>query len=622
MAECSNLCTAEKCQELEQRINQLEADLFALEALLNEHTSKSIPDAHSFDSNVNVSLDLSGNSTINLTVDIEGIGSGSDLVDFELDFVTKEEFQNHTEASIPDAHDYKPEVSVSVSSSNDENTIEVSVDGESGQDTFSASTIDDYVTKDEFQAHLDRDIPEAHSYEPEEYEPDIGIDSYVLDDGSTRLVVSLDGRDVSTVLGGSDANSNDTTPTTNTDYEPDLEIDSYSLPSGDVRLVFSLDGRDVSTVINIPDSSLTVIPDLPPKSVSLTGEYIPSTNEIFVSVTVDGENATTEISLDEFGNMDEIKELLEKVWSVLGGDSWAYNSTNKTTSLNLQPEAKIKTTGLAQYQSNTDTGKNVTVSNLLELVTALHSVNYFRSGHHRLPATTINSLLNTEDGNQELKIYDSLSFQEWIIRNIDALFGEFPLTLKYKTEANKEEEVSFTNISEAITESIGLLLSLAEESNSNLAATMKALTEARAAANAAIVAVDYTSANAEYLGYKGREKSREVNVSFTPGETTMSKVLKPSKQKIVGWELVGEETLTELIKRVLIGAEIIKAAMYIPWKPGDKLTGDIIKKNRQSQQEQDGTEWQTFLNRINTPTGRYKTNKPSAEIKDLTTDGQ
>ncbi len=94
---------------------------------------------------------MSGNSTINLTVDIEGIGSGSDLVNFELDFVTKEEFQNHTDTSIPDAHDYKPDVSVSVSSSDDENTIEVSVDGESGQDTFSASTIDDYVTKDEFQ---------------------------------------------------------------------------------------------------------------------------------------------------------------------------------------------------------------------------------------------------------------------------------------------------------------------------------------------------------------------------------------------------------------------------------------------------------------------------------------
>ncbi len=619
MAECSNLCTAEKCQELEQRINQLEADLLALEALLNEHTSKSIPDAHSFDSNVNVSLDLSGNSTINLTVDIEGIGSGSDLVNFELDFVTKDEFQNHTDTSIPDAHDYKPDVSVSVSSSNDENTIEVSVDGESGQDTFSASTIDDYVTKDEFQAHLDQDIPEAHNFNFDINEINNNIND--INNNINDINNDLDNLD-------KDINNRINEYVTGLDFF--FSIDD--LPNDDYEFSLTIGDRTSSQILDLSRSSgggggtggdnSSEETEPPTTTVSIDGSYDAENNDLILTVTVNGKSAETIIDLTELANMDEIKELLEKIWSVLGGNSWAYNSTNKTASLNLQPETNIKTTGLAQYTSNTDTGKNVTVSNLLELVTALHSVNYFRSGHHRLPATTINSLLNTEGGNQELKIYDSLSFQEWIIRNIDALFGEFPLKLKYKTEANKEEEVSFTNISEAITESIGLLLSLAEESNSNLAATMKALTEARAAANAAIVAVDYASANAEYLGYKGREKSREVNASFTPGETTMSKVLKPSKQKIVGWELVGEETLTELIKRVLIGAEIIKAAMYIPWKPGDKLTGDTIKESQGKQQEQDNTEWQTFLNRINTPTGRYKTNKPSAEIKDLTTDGQ
>ncbi len=356
----------------------------------------------------------------------------------------------------------------------------------------------------------------------------------------------------------------------------------------------------------------------PPATLSLNGSYDVANNDINITVTVNGKSASTTINLDNMP-FDEIKELVEKAVAILGGDTWNYDKDNKTASYKLQPETLIKTTGQAQYSANTDTGKELIISNLIELNTALHSVNYFRSGHHRLPATAFNYLLNTNEGNQQLKIYDSLSFQEWIIRNIDALVGEFPLKLKYKND-DGEQEVSLENVSEALAEVTGLLISLAEDSSNNLNATIKAMVEARSAANAATVAVDYASANADYLGYKGREKSREVNVTFTPGKETMKEVLTPSKQKIVGWEMQGEETLLELIKRILLGAEIIKAAMYIPWKPGDKLTGDVIKEKQTEQTETEDAKWQEFLNRINTPTGKYKINKPNAQIKDLSVD--
>ena len=313
-------------------------------------------------------------------------------------------------------------------------------------------------------------------------------------------------------------------------------------------------------------------------------------------------------------------ERLDQIWAVLGGDdTWSYDPNAKVAELKIKPETAIRTTGRAQYQANTDEGAELTINSFIQLLTAFHSVNYFRSGHHRLPATAFNSLLNTQEGNKELKIYDSLSFQEWIIKNLDALFGEFPLKLKYKTD-DGEQEVSLENVSEAIAEIAGLLLSLAEDSSNNLNATIKAMIEARNAANAATVAVDYASANADYLGYKGREKTKEVNVTFTPGKETLKEVLTPSQQKIVGWEMQGEETLLELVKRILMGAEIIKAAMYIPWKPGDKLTGDVIKEKQAEQTEAQDTKWQDFLNQINTPTGKYKIDKPNAQIKDISID--
>ncbi len=59
------------------------------------------------------------------------------------------------------------------------------------------------------------------------------------------------------------------------------------------------------------------------------------------------------------------------------------------------------------------------VTNLLELFTAFSTVDFYRSGHHRLPATVLPSLVNNVQGedNQESeieleKIYDVLSLQE------------------------------------------------------------------------------------------------------------------------------------------------------------------------------------------------------------------
>jgi hypothetical protein len=53
MAGCENLCTAAKCEELEARIEQLEAALQA-------HLTQAIPDAHDYNSNLKIEAFLSG----------------------------------------------------------------------------------------------------------------------------------------------------------------------------------------------------------------------------------------------------------------------------------------------------------------------------------------------------------------------------------------------------------------------------------------------------------------------------------------------------------------------------------------------------------------------------------
>ena len=610
MANCENLCTAAKCQELENRIIALEQQLNSLnltiledrildlETGLDEHITKPTGEAHEWDiyfDSIRFEHDTSPEyQDLLLAFEILN-GKDEYLTEFYqwsegIPYVPRSEFFEHISQPTSYAHEWDITFDGEMSLDSDENGDYLSYyfDFSNGEDYFYATdgtTYLPFVPLTIFQEHLDTPIPDAHAYT---YTP-------TNDDINTWL--------------------------NNLDFF--FQIDD--LPDNDYDFVITIGERTRSEILNLPSSSgggdtgnTGEETEQPPATLSLNGSYDVANNDIKITVAVNGKSASTTINLDDMP-FDEIKELVEKAVAILGGDTWSYDKDNKTASYRLQPETLIKTTGQAQYSANTDTGKELTISNLIELNTALHSVNYFRSGHHRLPATAFNYLLNTNEGNQQLKIYDSLSFQEWIIRNIDALVGEFPLKLKYKND-NGEQEVSLENVSEALAEVTGLLISLAEDSSNNLNATIKAMVEARNAANAATVAVDYASANADYLGYKGREKSREVNVTFTPGKETMKEVLTPSKQKIIGWEMQGEETLLELVKRILLGAEIIKAAMYIPWQPGDKLTGDVIKEKETEQTEAQDAKWQEFINRINTPTGKYKINKPNAQIKDLSVD--
>ena len=599
MAECQNLCTAEKCAQLEEDIKALQEivgylnnQVQVIDKSLQNHLGLAIPEAHEFTSNVSVDLNYS-DKQIDIQVELENIGIDNDTI--TLDLVTQDEYQNHLDTAIPEAHDYQPDISVDISSQEDKNdievSVEVSVDEESDRDSFKIPVFNaddqDYVTQEELDKSVD----------------DISNDIKSINDDVDDL--NKDFNDFQ-----NEFNENVQDYFNNLDFYFTIN----NLDNNDYEFNLTIGEKTRNPILDLKSLSFKeeeIIEELPFEALSIDGSYDDVNNDLIITVSVNGKSAETLINLDAMP-FQEIKELVEKAVAILGGDTWSYDKDSKTAKYKFQPESLIKTTGQAQYRSNTDTGKELTISNLIELGTALHSVNYFRSGHHRLPAKTVTNLLNTKDGNKELKIYDSLSFQEWIITNLDALVGEFPIKLKYKeTEGQEPQEIVFNNTAEAITELTGLLLSLAQESNNNLNATMKALVEARTAANAAIVAVDYASANAEYLGYKGKEKTREVNVTFTPGEKTMSKVLKPSKQKIVGWEITGAETLTELVKRVLIGAEIIKAAMYIPWKPGAKLTGDIIKEKREEKQQQDDQKWEQFINRVNNPTGQYQVKKPN-----------
>lgn len=140
MTNCQNLCTAEKCQELERRITELETRL-------NQHLSDNIPIAHQWDGDLTVSLFVN-NKTLTVEVYIDNIGEDSTSI--ELPFVTQlDSTQNNN---------------IAISGFIENKNLFLSIANGVSQDTTTIAL--PFVFQDDFDEHLRLDIPNAHDYNP------------------------------------------------------------------------------------------------------------------------------------------------------------------------------------------------------------------------------------------------------------------------------------------------------------------------------------------------------------------------------------------------------------------------------------------------------------------------
>jgi len=321
--------------------------------------------------------------------------------------------------------------------------------------------------------------------------------------------------------------------------------------------------------------------------------------------------------LDTLESNANHSDVINRIYQILGGSSWFTNST--TPNLNINPETLIKGKGSAVY-ANPEAPTATNTFNLIDLLATFQSASFYRAGYHRLPALLPESLTQ-EDKEGQISIFDNLSFQEWLIVQLDAILGQYPIKIKYKDAEGTEQQLNLANQSESIAEMLGLLLAISTDTDTSVQLGFKSIIEAAKAANAAILASDYAKANAEYLGYRGKETHREIPLTVTPGKDNILEALKESKQKTIGWKYDDKEDLQDIVKRLLIGVEIVRAAFYRPYSPGDPVPGDRIKADRDADGVKDSAEWEAFFKRTeNPPTAYTQPGQPKVDLKDLTLD--
>lgn len=220
----------------------------------------------------------------------------------------------------------------------------------------------------------------------------------------------------------------------------------------------------------------------------------------------------------------------------------------------------------------------------------------------------------------DIEINSMPEYLAYIVRQMDAVLGNFPIKIKIKDsdltkEGNQEINLNIPNLAEGIAELLGLALTTRTDTDAILNAVIRTLIEVGSTKQSAILAAQYGEANAEFLGYKGEQKNTEIPFAFTPGKNRLDQILKESTQKFKGWENVDSENLPDLIAPLLELAAMWKAQNFrrvnaasaakdilsilnggleLAEKLKKKETGNVGDKDK----EDEGNDWDEFSRNV------------------------
>jgi hypothetical protein len=198
-------------------------------------------------------------------------------------------------------------------------------------------------------------------------------------------------------------------------------------------------------------------------------------------------------------------------------------------------------------------------------------------GSDDLPASVPAYLTNPDSGNTTIN--NLAQFISYAVKQLDALAGKYPIDIEVQdvdlTQAGDQtQQLKIPNIAEALGEILTLLLLLRSESDANLSATIRAMIEAGASKQAATLAVEYGAANAEFLGYKGKQVNRDLPMSFDPTKERLDEILKEKVIPFKGWDNDDKNDINDLIAPILEMAAFWKAQNFRKTgadDPSDKL---------------------------------------------------
>lgn len=220
------------------------------------------------------------------------------------------------------------------------------------------------------------------------------------------------------------------------------------------------------------------------------------------------------------------------------------------------------------------------------------------------------------------KINNYVDFWLYLIKQLDALIGQFPIEIEIEdTDLTKEGEqklkLKIANIAEGIAEIFGNTFASVSMNDANMNILLRFIPEISRIRQLGLTNQDILIAIREYLGFREKEIKKEIDSNFTltKDSENIAKLLEPQKVKYKSVEFDGKQTLVEVLLKLEYIANLQKHQLITSFKDFESF----INKNSEEPSTSDINldSWNQFVKEINDPTSQFNFNDKPSKIRDV-----
>lgn len=232
------------------------------------------------------------------------------------------------------------------------------------------------------------------------------------------------------------------------------------------------------------------------------------------------------------------------------------------------------------------------------------------TGVDDFPGKLPNSLLGDDDLKGITTVESLPQFLLWLTKQLDALVGEFPIEIEVADNdltqsGNQRETIKLRNIAEALAELYGQGVLTTTHQFAQTNGLVRVGTELTSLKVMVAIAQDLIMATTEFLGFKTKQKNREINTSFRVKKSsdknyTVATFLDADRVSYKGYEFDDDDILIEYLPQLMYGVSLIKAATL----RGEDDINEIEKQVKEVL-EDGKTAWDKFKETVNNPDSEY-----------------
>jgi hypothetical protein len=283
-------------------------------------------------------------------------------------------------------------------------------------------------------------------------------------------------------------------------------------------------------------------------------------------------------------------DLTKRIYKILGGDDWFTQGENP--SIRLDIEQRIKSLVQAQWGLEAEkTVEELEIKNVIDVVSGFLSCNYFRAGYQEYPFNVVEDVTKKVDEDTIKKINYQSQFDEWRFKQLDALFGQFPIKIKIEDNdliktGDEPLEIELPNLAETLAELTGKTLFNEAMLNLLVNINFRLLNEQGSTKLQGFRTNKMIEEIVDYLGFENQKVKDKIRFLYNPSyniqdgeQPSFEEILKETEIDVDVEECTEKRSFEQKLDQLLFSAAIIQTALYEKVNPNNlSKWGDFVKE--------------------------------------------